>query len=109
MISTHEHRGVSDVVEENQALPGRYLISPEDRARSHSPGAKAKRAATRRRQAGLKREYIADLRNWGMVLGAIADAVGLSEATVVKIVRELEVEGLVERRPRYGRGVIESS
>jgi DNA-binding transcriptional MocR family regulator len=74
--------------------------------RLDSPEAHEKRRQTYAWYAERHRGDVRRLRERGLVLGAIAKTMGLSERTVVAVVNELEAEGWLERRPRYGRGFI---
>jgi hypothetical protein len=72
-------------------------------AAARTPESIQKRLETRRRNAGIRREYVVDLWNYGMVVSAIADEVGYTDDTVKGILRQ---EGVLHSRSRYGLGVI---
>lgn len=79
----------------------RHVLSDADRAKSRSPEALAKRRETHARHAQWRREDAVALHEYGLVDGAIANEIGVSEETVARWLVGKRV------RPKYGRGYIE--
>ena len=84
----------------------RHQFTDSERAealkKANSPEGIARRAASRKANATGDRAHALALHEWGMVDGAIATEIGVTEDTVARWLSGKRV------RTKYGRGVIES-
>jgi hypothetical protein len=79
-----------------------YTFTEEDGLKARSAASKQKARDTKAARARMRREDAVAMHEYGLVDGAIAREVGVSEETVGRWLAGKRV------RPKYGRGIIET-